>query len=59
MNADKSGPQGKRCQIEARMKHHEPISVARQADSLNLAIDGATEKMAHALEHLIGRLRSQ
>lgn len=55
-NAGKAGPQDKRCQIEARMKHHEPLSVTHKAESLDLAIDGAATKMTHALEHTIGKL---
>ncbi|XQR90156.1 HPF/RaiA family ribosome-associated protein [Stutzerimonas urumqiensis] len=55
-NAGKSGPQDKRCQIEARMKHHDPLSVTHKAESLDLAIDGAATKMTHALEHTIGKL---
>jgi len=55
-NGSKSGPQDKRCQIEARLKHHEPLSVTHKAESLDLAIDGAAEKMLHALDHLTGKL---
>lgn len=54
-NAGKSGPQDKRCQIEARLKHHEPLSVTHKADSLDLAIEGATTKLGNALERLIGK----
>ncbi|MCF7202683.1 HPF/RaiA family ribosome-associated protein [Pseudomonas sp. JM10B5a] len=55
-NGSKSGPQDKRCQIEARLKHHEPLSVTHKAESLDLAVDGAAEKMLHALDHLTGKL---
>lgn len=55
-NGSKSGPQDKRCQIEARLKHHEPLSVTHKAESLDLAIVGAAEKMLHALDHLTGKL---
>lgn len=54
-NAGKSGPQDKRCQIEARLKHHEPLSVTHKADSLDLAIEGAATKLGNALDHLIGK----
>lgn len=57
-NAGKSGPADKRCQIEVRLRHHEPLSVTHKADALDLAVEGATEKMTHALEHLIGKLSS-
>jgi ribosome-associated translation inhibitor RaiA len=55
-NADKSGAQDKRCQIEARPKGHTPVSVTHKAESLDQAVQGAADKMRHALEHLMGRL---
>lgn len=55
-NAGKSGEQDKRCQIEARPKGHSSISVTHKADSLDLAVQGAADKMSHALENLMGRL---
>jgi len=58
-NAHKSGGDDKRCQIEARPKGHQPISVTHKADAMGLAIDGAAEKMRHALEHLTGRLEGK
>ncbi|HLV19036.1 MAG TPA: HPF/RaiA family ribosome-associated protein [Pseudomonas sp.] len=54
-NASKSGPQDKRCQIEARLKNHDPISVTHKAESLDLAIEGATTKLGNALERLVGK----
>jgi ribosome-associated translation inhibitor RaiA len=58
-NAHKSGGDDKRCQIEARPKGHQPISVTHKAEAMGLAIDGAAEKMRHALEHLTGRLEGK
>ena len=55
-NAQKSGPDDKRCQIEARPKGHQSISVTHKAADLDLAVEGAAEKMLHALEHLMGKL---
>jgi ribosome-associated translation inhibitor RaiA len=48
-----------RCQLEARPKGHQPISVTHKADTLEQAIDGAAEKLEHALEHLFGKLRGK
>lgn len=56
-NAAKAGADDKRCLIEARPKGHQPISVTHKAESLDFAVDGAIEKMQHALEHLFGKLR--
>ncbi|SFP73446.1 HPF/RaiA family ribosome-associated protein [Pseudomonas borbori] len=55
-NGNKTGGADKRCQIEARPKGHQSISVTHKASSLDLAVDGATEKMRHALEHMVGKL---
>lgn len=55
-NSGKSGPQDKRCQMEARIKGHDPISVTHKSDSLTLAIDGAAEKLNHALAHSLDKL---
>ncbi|MFJ2713554.1 MULTISPECIES: HPF/RaiA family ribosome-associated protein [unclassified Pseudomonas] len=58
-NGDKPGPHDMRCQLEARPKGHQPISVTHKADSLEQAIDGAAEKLEHKLEHLFGKLRGK
>ncbi|MNE18345.1 Sigma 54 modulation protein / S30EA ribosomal protein [compost metagenome] len=58
-NGDKPGPHDKRCQMEARPKGHQPISVTHKAPSLDQAVEGAATKLEHALEHLFGRLRSK
>lgn len=58
-NGDKPGPHDMRCQLEARPKRHQPVSVTHKADTLEQAIDGAAEKLEHALEHLFGRLRGK
>lgn len=57
-NGHKAGSDDKRCQIEARPKGHQALSVTHKAASLDLAVDGATEKMRHALSHLVGKLDS-
>lgn len=56
-NAGKAGADDKRCIIEARPKGHQPISVTHKAESVDFAVDGAIEKMQHALEHMFGKLR--
>ncbi|MCP3789355.1 MULTISPECIES: HPF/RaiA family ribosome-associated protein [Pseudomonas] len=58
-NGGKPGPQDKRCQMEARPKGHQPISVTHTANSLDQAVEGAAIKLTHALEHLYGKLRSK
>ena len=58
-NAHKSGPDDKRCQIEVRPKGQQAISVTHKAQDLEQAVDGASEKMRHALEHLVGKLEAR
>ncbi|SDU58790.1 ribosomal subunit interface protein [Pseudomonas moraviensis] len=55
-NGDKPGPRDLRCQLEARPKGHQPISVNHKADSLEQAIDGAAVKLDHTLQEFFGRL---
>jgi len=47
-NGDKPGPHDIRCQMEARPKGHQPISVTHKADSIDQAVDGAAVKLDHA-----------
>ncbi|BCR25384.1 HPF/RaiA family ribosome-associated protein [Aquipseudomonas alcaligenes] len=58
-NGSKAGANDKRCQIEVRPKGLQPLSVTHRAESLEFALDGAMEKLGHALEHQIGRLRGR
>jgi len=58
-NGVKAGSQDKRCQIEARPKGLQPISVTHKAESLDLAMEGAIEKLSNALNHQFGKLRSK
>ncbi|MDF0732826.1 HPF/RaiA family ribosome-associated protein [Pseudomonas entomophila] len=58
-SGDKPGPHDKRCQMEARPKGHQPISVTHTATSLDQAVDGAASKLNNALEHFYGKLRSK
>jgi ribosome-associated translation inhibitor RaiA len=55
LNSVKGGAD-KRCLMEARVGGFGPISVNHEAENLNLAIDGAMEKLERAIEHRLGRL---
>ena len=54
-NSIKGGGNDKRCLMEARVAGIGPVDAAHEADSLELAIDGALEKLEHALEHRLGK----
>jgi ribosome-associated translation inhibitor RaiA len=56
-NAGKGGAD-KRCMLEVRLGHLKPVAVTHLAETLYLAIDGALEKMEHALGHTIGKLET-
>ena len=55
-NGLKQGAGDKRCLMEARVAGFGPISVNHEAESLDLAIDGAMEKLERAIEHELGRI---
>lgn len=58
-NGDKAGSRDKRCQIEARPKGQQPVSVTHKAESVHLAVDGAIEKLNTSLTTLYGKLRAK
>lgn len=49
------GGTDKRCLMEARLGGMGPIAVNHEADNLDLAINGAMEKLERALEHKLGK----
>ena len=44
-NGEKAGAQDKRCQIEARARGLQPISVTHKSDTIRIAVDGALDKL--------------
>ena len=55
-NSDKSADQ-KKCVMEARLSHHEPLAVNHHAGSQDEAFRGARDKLKRVLEHTLGKLR--
>jgi ribosome-associated translation inhibitor RaiA len=55
-NSDKKGGLAMKCVLEARMANHQPIAVSHKAETVDLAVDGAAEKLNHALTSVVGRL---
>jgi hypothetical protein len=55
-HAAKSGEVDKRCMLEARVNGRAPIAVTNYGADQNVAFRGATEKLAHALDHAFGKL---
>jgi ribosome-associated translation inhibitor RaiA len=57
-NAGKHGDSDKRCMLEARLANLAPIAVTHQAESLQMAFEGALEKLDRALGNAIGKLQA-
>jgi ribosomal subunit interface protein len=56
LNSVKGGSSDKRCLMEARVSGVGPVSANHEAPNVELAIDGAMEKLERALEHKLGRI---
>lgn len=57
-NASKRSQDDKRCMLEARPEGRNPIAVSHLAPTLILAVEGASEKLARAIDSDIGRQRA-
>jgi len=55
----KKGTVDKRCQMEARLRGLQPVSVSHHAGSLMEAITGAAEKLEKSLDRQFGRLEAR
>ena len=54
--SSKRRPIEKRCLLEARPKHHQPLVASKEAHEIDDAFSGAAEKMQRLLENTYGRL---
>lgn len=54
-NGKKDGIKDIRCLIEARIEGKQPIAASDQADTTELAVSGAIDKLKAALKTVIGR----
>lgn len=59
VNAGKGGSDDKRCMLEARMANVQPIAVTHQAETLQLAFEGALTKLQTAITRTIGKLSAR
>ena len=57
-NGKKSGPDDKRCTMEARLDRRPPVAVTHRANTIDSAIHGAARTLAKAIEHVLGRSRA-
>jgi hypothetical protein len=58
-NGKKKGLNDIRCMLEARLENHPPLAVTNQSDSLEQAVEGASEKMLRLVESTLGRMRDK
>ncbi|MGZ5247320.1 MAG: HPF/RaiA family ribosome-associated protein [Flavitalea sp.] len=56
-NGQKKGTDDIRCALEARLENKEPITVSNNADSVELALNGAINKMKKVLDSAIEKQR--
>jgi ribosome-associated translation inhibitor RaiA len=55
----KNGKNDKRCMMEARLEGRQPIAVTDEAAALDLAVNGAADKLARLIENTLGKLRDE
>jgi ribosome-associated translation inhibitor RaiA len=57
-NGKKDGFNDISCLMEARIEGKQPIAVSNQADSVELAINGAIDKMTNAMNSIVGKMQA-
>lgn len=57
-NSDKGGVDDKRCLIEARINGLAPQAVTHHANTVELAVKGAADKMKKLLDHTFDKMRT-
>lgn len=55
-NGIKEGLNDMRCLLEARIEGKQPIAVIEQADTVEIAVSGALDKLKASLEKILGRV---
>ena len=59
-NSDKKvGHDTLRCVMEARLEGRQPIAAIHRATEMNESVEGAAEKLAGLIDHILGRERHQ
>jgi len=59
VDGGKSGVKDKRCRLEARVVNRQPATVTAEADNMNNAFIDAVDKLAHALDTDLGRVKDR
>ncbi len=58
-NADKRGPDDKRCLVEARLQGRQPVTATNTADNIQSAVTGAVDKLRNVLDRELGKARAR
>jgi len=58
-NGAKSGPNDKRCVMEARLQGRQPVAVTHDAATLDQAVGGAAGKLGRLVERSLGRMHER
>ena len=56
-NGKKDGFNDVSCLIEARLEGRQPIAITNQANTIDLAVSGAIDKIKTAMETILGRIQ--
>ena len=57
-NGNKEGANDIKCLLEARVEGKKPIAVSSKADTVEMAVSHALDKLNASLESVLGRLKS-
>jgi hypothetical protein len=57
VNGDKAGDEDKRCLLEARLKGLNPVVVTHHAETMDIAVSGAMDKLVSSFGSTIGKRR--
>lgn len=57
-NGNKVQGNDKRCNLEARLKGKQPVVVSHDAATYDQAINGASAKLSHSLDSIIGKMKA-
>ena len=58
-NGSKAEGNDKRCVMEARLDGRQPSAVTHHAATVHDAVNGAADKLAHLIDHTLGRLQHE
>ena len=56
-NGEKEGFNDISCLLEARLEGRQPIAITNQADTMDLAVTGAIDKIKTAIETILGKIQ--